>query len=143
MQTFDDMFIAIFKRTCGVGFSPAGWTCVTEQTANNSPFPSGSYYFFTFGLLATAVLVVPLGFFNLVENVKVQIGSFILLIAILIEWVVSFTYHGLDTSNVPAISTNSSQVVGTILLNYAFITTVSSTFTQWIFQLQKTYHGLF
>ncbi|KAH8548355.1 hypothetical protein BGW37DRAFT_506885 [Umbelopsis sp. PMI_123] len=126
VQTFDDMFIAIFKRTCGVGFSPAGWTCVTEQTANNSPFPSGSYYFFTFGLLATAVLVVPLGFFNLVENVKVQIGSFILLIAILIEWVVSFTYHGLDTSNVPAISTNSSQVVGTILLNYAFITTIPS-----------------
>jgi hypothetical protein len=119
------MFIAIFKKTCGLGFSPAGWICVTEQTSNNSPFPSGSYFFFTFGLLATAILVVPLGFFNLVENVKVQIGSFILLIAILIEWIISFGIHGFDTSNLPATSENSSQVVGTVLLNYAFITTVS------------------
>lgn len=119
------MFIAIFKKTCGLGFSPAGWICVTEQTANNSPFPSGSYFFFTFGLLATAILVVPLGFFNLVENVKVQIGSFILLIAILVEWIISFGIHGFDTSNLPAASENSGQVVGTVLLNYAFITTVS------------------
>jgi hypothetical protein len=60
-----------------------------------------------------------------VENVKVQTGSFILLIGILIEWVISFGLHGLDATMVPATSNNSSQVVGTVLLNYAFITTVS------------------
>ncbi|KAG2172173.1 hypothetical protein INT44_005544 [Umbelopsis vinacea] len=133
VQTLDDMFIALFKRTCGVGFSPAGWICVTEQTANNSPFPSGSYFFFTFGFLATAVLVVPLGFFNLVENVKVQVGSFILLIGILTEWVISFGIHGLDPSMVPATSNNSSQVVGTVLLNYAFITTIPS----WVNEVRR------
>lgn len=125
-KTFDDMFLQIFGKTCGVAFYPHGWMCVEGQSSNNSPFPPGSYFLFTFGSLATAVLVVPLGFFNLVQNIKVQIGSFIILLLILIEWVISFSIHGLDPSNAPPTSANSTQVVGVTLLNFAFITTVSS-----------------
>ncbi|KAG2181242.1 hypothetical protein INT43_008825, partial [Umbelopsis isabellina] len=127
IQTFDDMFLQIFGKTCGVAFYPHGWMCVSGQSSNNSPFPPGSYFLFTFGSLATAILVVPLGFFNLVQNIKVQIGSFIILLLILVEWVISFSIHGLDPANAPPTSANSTQVVGVTLLNFAFITTVSSS----------------
>ncbi|KAG1144946.1 hypothetical protein G6F37_007424 [Rhizopus arrhizus] len=103
-QTFDSMFITIFNGTCGLGVSPGGWFCVnqTNGLSGNSPFPSDDYFIFTFGFLLTAVLVIPLGFFSLVENIAIQMTSFIVLVAIIIQWCVAFCQEGLKTELLPA-----------------------------------------
>ncbi|CEI88653.1 hypothetical protein RMCBS344292_03034 [Rhizopus microsporus] len=127
-QTFDSMFITIFKGTCGLGVSPGGWFCVSNATGagGNSPFPSEDYYIFTFGFLLTAVLVIPLGFFSLVENIAIQMTSFIILTAIIIQWCVAFCQEGLKPELLPASGDNSTMVLGIVIFNYSYITTIPS-----------------
>lgn len=122
------MLITIFKGTCGLGVAPGGWFCITGDTASisgNSPFSSSDYFIFTFGFLLTAVLVIPLGFFTLVDNIIVQMTSFLVLTGILIQWIVAFFQQGLDPALLPASGSNSSMVLGIVIFNYSFITTVS------------------
>ncbi|EIE78299.1 hypothetical protein RO3G_03003 [Rhizopus delemar RA 99-880] len=127
-QTFDSMFITIFNGTCGLGVSPGGWFCVnhTNGLTGNSPFSSDDYFIFTFGFLLTAVLVIPLGFFSLVENIAIQMTSFIVLVAIIIQWCVAFCQEGLKTELLPASGSNSTMVLGIVIFNYSFITTIPS-----------------
>jgi hypothetical protein len=67
-----------------------------------------------------------MGIMDLVENVKVQIISLMILIFIFVTWLVTFGIHGLDKGLVPMIGHDKSQVVGTVLFNYAFIITIPS-----------------
>lgn len=129
------MFITIFNGTCGLGVSPGGWFCVnhTNGLTGNSPFSSDDYFIFTFGFLLTAVLVIPLGFFSLVENIAIQMTSFIVLVAIIIQWCVAFCQEGLKTELLPASGSNSTMVLGIVIFNYSFITTV----TIYIFKKEK------
>lgn len=125
------MLITIFKGTCGLGVSPGGWFCVSgasTELTGNSPFGSEDYFIFTFGFLLTGVMVIPLGFFSLVENIAVQMTSFVVLTAILIQWTVAFAQEGLKTELLPASGSNSSMVLGIVIFNYSFITTVSKAF---------------
>jgi hypothetical protein len=48
------------------------------------------------------------------------------MILIFVEWFVNFFIIGLETSHVPAFSTNLSQVLGTVIFNYAFVITIPS-----------------
>src|SRR6266542_6027377 len=63
---------------------------------------------------------------DLVENIKVQIMSLMTLTFIFVTWLVTFGIHGLDTGLVPMIGYDKSQVIGTVLFNYAFIITIPS-----------------
>lgn len=122
------MLITIFKGTCGLGVSPGGWFCVSASSASltgNSPFDPSHYFIFTFGFLLTGALVIPLGFFSLVENIAVQMTSFIILTGILIQWTVAFAQEGLKPELLPPVGNNSSMVLGIVIFNYSFITTVS------------------
>lgn len=123
-QTFDNMLVTIFKGTCGLGVYPGGWFCISEGAS----FGSEDYFIFTFGFLLTAVMVVPLGFFSLVENIMVQMTSFIVLAAILIQWTVEFAQEGLKPELLPASGPNSTMVLGIVIFNYSFITTVNVFF---------------
>jgi len=51
---------------------------------------------------------------------------FTCLILIFIEWFVNFFIIGLDFSRVQAFSPNQTQVLGTVVFNYAFVITVPS-----------------
>lgn len=113
------MFITIFKGTCGLGVSPGGWFCVSNATGvgGNSPFPFDDYYIFIFGFLLTAVLVIPLGFFSLVENIAIQMTSFIVLTTIIIQWCIAFFQEGLKLELLPANGSNSTMVLGIAIFN--------------------------
>lgn len=63
---------------------------------------------------------------DLVENIKVQIISLMTLTFIVFTWLVTFVIHGLDAGLVPMIGSDKSQVIGTVLFNYAFIITIPS-----------------
>lgn len=49
-----------------------------------------------------------------------------MLLLIFLEWFVNFFLVGLDFSRVPIFGSNQSQVLGTIIFNYAFVITVPS-----------------
>ncbi|CAG8723723.1 6441_t:CDS:2 [Cetraspora pellucida] len=122
----DSLTISIFGKTCGIGIYPTGGLyCVTEQSGTGSPF-GNAYMLITAGYLISLVMVIPLGVLELVDNVRIQIASFVTLIFIIIVWLVTFIIHGLTRDFVPFVGNSQSQVVGTVLYNYAFITTVPS-----------------
>ncbi|CAG8474213.1 10553_t:CDS:2, partial [Funneliformis mosseae] len=125
-QTMDSLVISIIGRTCGIGIHPdTGFFCVNEHKAEGSPFEE-RYMLITAGYLIALCITVPLGIMDLVENIKVQIISLMTLIFIIVTWLVTFGIHGLNTELVPMVGYDKSQVVGTVLFNYAFIMTVPS-----------------
>ncbi|KAI8994781.1 hypothetical protein BDB01DRAFT_902473 [Pilobolus umbonatus] len=133
-QTFDSMFITLFKGTCGLAIYPGGWVCVADHhLEGNAPFPSDQYFIFTFGFLFTAVMVIPLGFYSIVENIIIQMTSFIVLIAILIQWTVAFAQEGMNPQLLPASGSNLSMVLGIVIFNFSFITTIPS----WVNSLRE------
>ncbi|RIA89508.1 hypothetical protein C1645_850870 [Glomus cerebriforme] len=117
----DLMLLRWADKTCGLGFHPNfGFFCINDAIDVNSPF--GSNYM----LASLFRFCAPLAFLDLVDNVLVQIFSFGILVFIVITWIVTFVLTGLHKDYVPLVSDNQSQVVGTVLFNYAFITTVPS-----------------
>ncbi|CAG8683463.1 14036_t:CDS:2 [Rhizophagus irregularis] len=125
-QTMDSLVISIIGKTCGIGIHPdAGFFCVNRQKAEGSPFEE-RYMLLTAGYLIALCITVPMGIMDLVENIKVQIISLMTLTFIVLTWLVTFVIHGLDAGLVPMIGYDKSQVIGTVLFNYAFIITIPS-----------------
>ncbi|KAG0298133.1 hypothetical protein BGZ98_000306 [Dissophora globulifera] len=124
-QLFDNLLIKIFHRTCGIQVHPSlGFICVSEQLPTASPFTG--VMVMTAGVLLSFSMVLPLGLLKLSENIWVQLVSFVLILLIVLQWIVTFFIHGLDTALVPTVGSDISQTFGNILFNYAFITTVPS-----------------
>ncbi|KAG0016709.1 hypothetical protein BGZ81_011083, partial [Podila clonocystis] len=124
-QLFDNLLIKLFHRTCGIQVYPyPSFVCVTEQLPSASPF--SGVMIMTAGVLLALAMILPLAVLKLSENIWLQLASFILMILIVLQWIVTFFMHGLDTTLVPIIGPDVSQTFGTILFNYAFITTVPS-----------------
>ena len=61
------------------------------------------------GFLVTIAIVVPMGFFNLEDNIGFQIVSTCVQTIILIEWVVTFFMRGFQTESVSAFGTGQGQ----------------------------------
>src|SRR5436190_3296 len=76
-------------------------------------FFSTNYYAASFDFIYLLILYVIL-------------ASFATFVFIVITWIATFIMSGLHKDYVPLVSDNQSQVVGTVLFNYAFITTVPS-----------------
>ncbi|KAG0352282.1 hypothetical protein BG005_008263 [Podila minutissima] len=124
-QLFDNLLIKLFHRTCGIQVYPnPSFVCVTEQLPSASPF--SGIMIMTAGVLLALAMILPLAVLKLSENIWLQLASFILMILIVLQWIVTFFMHGLDTTLVPIVGPDVSQTFGTILFNYAFITTVPS-----------------
>ncbi|KAF9115503.1 hypothetical protein BGX27_007518, partial [Mortierella sp. AM989] len=124
-QLFDNLLIKIFHRTCGIQVYPtASLICVSQQLPSASPFTG--VMIMTTGVILSLSMILPLGLLKLSENIWMQLASFILIILIVLQWIVTFCTHGLETTLVPAVGSDISQTFGTILFNYAFITTVPS-----------------
>ncbi|CAI2184989.1 3197_t:CDS:2 [Funneliformis geosporum] len=125
-QSFDAMLIRFTGQTCGIGIYPdGGWICIQNLGDYSSPF-GNRLMAFTGGLLITFIIVTPMAFCNLGENVKVQIISFVTLIFVVVTWSIACIASGLKPDRIPLIGTDQSLLVGTVLFNYAFITNVPS-----------------
>lgn len=127
-QVADETLIAIFKRSCGLQLYPKfEWQCITQEVASDSPFLDSSFYLFTIGFLVMMVIVIPMGLLNLDDNIYIQIIADIFLVVVTADFIITFILHGIDFSRVPAFkSGGQSAVLGTIMANYAFVTTVPS-----------------
>lgn len=72
------------------------------------------------------LVVVPLSFLNLDDNIGVQIVSFMCLLAITIEWIWQFRSMGLERGDPPAVGDEFSNLFGNVLFNFAFVLTIPS-----------------
>eukprot|EP01125_Pyxidicula_operculata_P011903 TRINITY_DN3897_c0_g1_i1.p1 TRINITY_DN3897_c0_g1~~TRINITY_DN3897_c0_g1_i1.p1 ORF type:complete len:415 (+),score=65.00 TRINITY_DN3897_c0_g1_i1:257-1501(+) len=126
-QVMDLAILRVFSKTGGLEFYPhPGW--VWAYTPGDSTTPFGDIYVLSLGYVVTLILIIPMGLFNLDDNMIVQKGAFVIMIAIFIEW---FTDFGLKISSgaansIPFMGEDQSQVLGTIIFNYAFVVTVPS-----------------
>ncbi|KAG0344989.1 hypothetical protein BG004_004036, partial [Podila humilis] len=124
-QLFDNLLIKIFHRTCGIAIYPRpSFVCVAEQLQSASPF--SGIMIMTTGVVLALAMIIPLALLKLSENIWLQLVSFILILLIVLQWIITFFQHGLDPTLVPAVGPDISQTFGTVLFNYAFITTVPS-----------------
>ncbi|TVY28961.1 hypothetical protein LHYA1_G001672 [Lachnellula hyalina] len=121
-QTMDSILIRLFHKTCAVSFIE-GWVCATEVTSSGSPFDT--YILFSFGYLISAAMVLPLSVMSLVQNIKFQIASVATLFFVIIVWIYIFAKHGLEQT-VPPVGNDQSTLIGFVLGNFAFITTIPS-----------------
>ncbi|TVY92647.1 hypothetical protein LAWI1_G002418 [Lachnellula willkommii] len=121
-QTMDSLLIRLFHKTCAVSFTK-GWICTTEVNSSGSPFDT--YILFSFGYLISAAMVLPLSVMSLVQNIKFQIASVGTLFFVIIVWIYIFAQHGLEQT-VPPVGNDQSTLIGFVLGNFAFITTIPS-----------------
>jgi hypothetical protein len=128
-QTMDTTLVAMFKRSVALEIYPNfGGTSTADGVSGDSPF--GEAYVISVGFIVILCLTIPMGYFNLDDNIWVQKGAFLMLILCLLTWTGQFIGLGLDLDNMPAVSGGGFNQLGVLvsntLLNYAFVVTVPS-----------------
>eukprot|EP01059_Diplonema_ambulator_P037311 TRINITY_DN9809_c0_g2_i1.p1 TRINITY_DN9809_c0_g2~~TRINITY_DN9809_c0_g2_i1.p1 ORF type:complete len:694 (+),score=177.40 TRINITY_DN9809_c0_g2_i1:34-2082(+) len=144
-QTMDSALIEIFGKSCAlqfhnssdadVGVGSFGFVCVGDESRSgssteDSPF-GDSAYVISIGYILVLTVALPLGYWNLDDNIFVQNFAFCGLCFIVLEWTIQAFVKGLHFSdspptNLPIVGSDLSSVFGTVLFNYAFVTTVPS-----------------
>lgn len=128
-QSLDMGMEDIVGGTCGMGyFSEAPDTLFhcTSRTVHDSPFQKQDLVL-SLGMVLAAVFAIPLGMYNLEENVVVQDACMFLTFACAGAWIYVITCcSSVDFTAVPHIGTDFSQLFGTMLYNFAYVVTVPS-----------------
>jgi hypothetical protein len=149
-QVMDNLISVIFGTSLGLNLTP--FQGRFEQNGKTSDIP-GSTDFLSFfntnaldngnawgchvvlsaGFLITAAMAIPCGRWNLDDNMYIQTVAFVLTILCWLVWIgASFSgFSGPESASVPAFNTNPSTgtqagVLGNILFNFGFVTTVPS-----------------
>ncbi|TPX33111.1 hypothetical protein SmJEL517_g03934 [Synchytrium microbalum] len=126
IQTLDSFLITVFGATCGFQIAPQqGILCVSTQSGSNSPF-DGNTMLMTAGFLLLIALVAPMAAMKLSDNMIIQFVSFCFLVFCLTEWTILSWSIGANPSYLPAFGASPASVIGTVVFNYAFVTTVPS-----------------
>jgi len=153
-QVMDNLIAAIFGKSCAINITPfankvagAGvngtdffltgstdfFSCIdTSDVSNGNAW--GCHVVLTFGFILTAAMAIPCGRWNLDDNMIIQRVAFWLTVLCWIFWMVATIAKAssLDTlPGVAAVNTNPQTgalggVVGNILFNFGFVTTVPS-----------------
>lgn len=122
-QQMDAALVAIYG-TCGITVYPPTAQCLRNPAVPSLPF--GNEVGITLGFVVVLLVAIPMGYFNLDDNIIVQKIAVLLLLTIVGIWVALFATQDLDTSRLPVFGTNQTSVVGTILFNYTFVTSIPS-----------------
>ena len=161
-QTADYTIMAIAGKTCGVEFYPhLSWNCVDGQQAaaqnsaagsstgddglSDADSPFGPVWVVSIGFVLVLIITIPLGYFNLDDNIYVQIlAAAILVFFTLIGWFYGFAQpEQLAWDGVAAVGVSPLQAcaqgtescvtqgglgsqIGPIVFNYAYVVTLPS-----------------
>jgi len=135
-QTLDQTILMVFGQVCALELSPDfGVVCVTESSIDIDSVFGENIEYVSVGFVALAIISIPIGFWNLEENMIIQIFSFIALCVLLGEFCVQFFNNGLHPEYLPVSSLNhgAGATLGSILFNFAFVVTVPS----WVNEKRK------
>jgi len=120
------------------------WTSVATPLAGSSDFFScvdvsdvsqgnawGCHVVLTLGFVMTAAMAIPAGHWNLDDNMVIQRVAFVLTVVCWIIWMVGTLAQADGSRSLPAINNDPNTgsmagVVGAVLFNFGFVTTVPS-----------------
>ena len=112
-QTMDTTLVAMFKRSVALQIYPNfGGTSTADGVSGDSPF--GDAYVISVGFIVILCLTIPMGYFNLDDNIWVQKGAFLMLILCLLTWTGQFIGLGLDPNNMPVVSGGGFNQLGVL-----------------------------
>ncbi|EGD79867.1 hypothetical protein PTSG_10151 [Salpingoeca rosetta] len=148
-QVMDNAISAIFGHSCGVNVSPfaleingtrlhesvKGWSCIdTNDIESGNAW--GCHLIVSMGFLVALAIAIPMGYFKLDDNMIVQKVAFVLTLLCWLVWLVACFFSSEFGSggdwHIPAVTdaslsyTSQAGVLGTILFNFGFVTTVPS-----------------
>ena len=145
-QVMDNLISAIFGKSYALNLSPFAnrWEGATINGSTDvlSAFDTndlaegnawGCHVVVTLGYLVTLCMAVPCGMWNLDDNMGIQQVAFVLTLLCWVVWVVvslSSLPPG-DLGGIPVVNTDADTgsqagVLGTLLFNFGFVTTVPS-----------------
>ena len=139
-QTMDAALIEIFGKSCAMQFhnnetaaveisGSLGFECVgkTSDGSQDSPFGPDAYVL-SIGYIVVLAIALPLGYWNLDDNIWVQNLAFVGLSFIVCEWCIQAIITGIDfhANNVPFVGSDQSSLYAVVLFNYAFVVTIPS-----------------
>ena len=122
-----------------------GW--VTADSAGDSNSPFGSVVILSIGFVVILLTAIPLGYFNLDDNIYIQVGTlmfiavplqllsvdhifvvafFSMIIIVMGVWTADCFMIGLEFDRVRVVNSNQTQLLGVIIFNFAFVTSVPS-----------------
>lgn len=153
-QTMDYTAMTIGGKTCALTLYSTTWSgssvpssgsyvagdssavhpifqCIVSGSNSSSTKDSvfGEDYVLSIGYVIVAVIVIPMGVFNLEDNIWVQKAGFVGLLFCVVAWLVQFMFvSGIDTSLTPALGEISSwgPSISLIVFNFGFTLTVPS-----------------
>eukprot|EP00472_Partenskyella_glossopodia_P013010 CAMPEP_0197522766 /NCGR_PEP_ID=MMETSP1318-20131121/7849_1 /TAXON_ID=552666 /ORGANISM="Partenskyella glossopodia, Strain RCC365" /LENGTH=433 /DNA_ID=CAMNT_0043075243 /DNA_START=14 /DNA_END=1315 /DNA_ORIENTATION=+ len=131
-QTLDNSLLMVFGKVCALELTPdPGVICVEKikksMQDSDSVFGEDICYV-SFGYVALALISIPVGLWNLEENMTIQIASCAALCIILLQFCLQFFNNGLHPEYVPIskLGAGAGVSLGSILFNFAFVVTVPS-----------------
>jgi hypothetical protein len=117
--------LLIFKKTWGLILYPAPAGFIATETTEK--FYSNDI---TLGIsvayVVVTVLLVPLGFGQLKDSIKVQIVSVLVVLFCVVEFMFNFISRGLHWENVPVVNTDFQQLLGVFIFSLGFASMVPS-----------------
>jgi len=122
--SLDQFLLYIFGKTWALEILPHPAWIVTDDW---KILYAGTALTISAGYMLVAAICLPAGFLNLDDNVKVvQLGSFIVLVVLMIEFCGQFVYMGLDFNRVPLVGHSFTQVVSVFIFSWAYVMFVPS-----------------
>ncbi|GAB5359374.1 hypothetical protein AAMO2058_000538500 [Amorphochlora amoebiformis] len=118
-----------FGQACAVEIHPnPGIVCISKSSQHSDSIFGEGIWYFSFGYILLAIISVPIGLWNLEENMSIQTASFFALCILLSQFLLQFLNNGIDPTLLPASDINAGAGVslGSILFNFAFVVTVPS-----------------
>ena len=151
-QTTDSAILRIFGSSCALQFHNSqpltntvdnsttmggfGFLCISDDddTGSSDSVFGKEAYVLSAGFVFVGLLALPLGYWNLDDNIWVQEIACVVLFAIVGEWTVQCFIRGLDFNKdlenghggVPVITGHLSDAFGQVLFNFAYVTTLPS-----------------
>eukprot|EP00294_Goniomonas_avonlea_P008686 CAMPEP_0114552744 /NCGR_PEP_ID=MMETSP0114-20121206/7284_1 /TAXON_ID=31324 /ORGANISM="Goniomonas sp, Strain m" /LENGTH=411 /DNA_ID=CAMNT_0001737633 /DNA_START=40 /DNA_END=1272 /DNA_ORIENTATION=+ len=136
-QVMDQFLVFMFHKTFAIAFQNGGnvfveFECTDAMKAaeNCVPFADDGHFVLTLGYILTLALIMPMGLMNLEDNIVIQYVSFIMLIAMLGEFIYHFLHRGhvreFYFDDTPIFGTDFSHVLGVIIFNFSYVVTIPS-----------------
>ncbi len=134
-QSMDSTILKIFGKSCaliitgslpGNDSSSHAFQCLAASTTSVTDSVFGDAYVISLGFVVVMCLTIPIGFFNLDDNIWVQVGGFVGLAICLLLWLVQFLVLGLEPSRMPALGSGYGSVLSVVVFNFGFIMTIPS-----------------
>ncbi|CAE7484065.1 unnamed protein product [Symbiodinium natans] len=124
-QVADYFLVDLFGKSCAVELWPEiEWLCEVSHS-DITPFGTGKLLI-SAGMAIVAAFSVPLGYWNLEENVRAQNVALVVIVLSISLWVAIFCALGLEEDRVPAIGSSFDNLGGTVLFNFMYVSTLPS-----------------